>query len=30
MGYHLLNRWGFDVIDQIMWVKTNEDLNELR
>lgn len=23
MGYHLLNRLGFDVIDQIMWVKTN-------
>lgn len=26
MGYHFLNRLGFDVIDQIMWVKTNEDL----
>lgn len=23
MGYHFLNRLGFDVIDQIMWVKTN-------
>lgn len=22
-GYHILNRLGFDVIDQIMWVKTN-------
>lgn len=24
VGYHLLNRWGFDVIDQIMWIKANE------
>ena len=29
MGYHFLNRLGFDVIDQIMWVKTNEDVTEL-
>ena len=29
MGYHFLNRLGFDVIDQIMWVKTNEDLTDL-
>lgn len=25
IGYHLLNRWGFDVIDQIIWIKANED-----
>lgn len=23
IGYHLLNRWGFDVIDQIIWIKAN-------
>lgn len=28
-GYHWLNRMGFDVIDQIVWVKTNKGLNEI-
>jgi len=23
----LLNRWGFDIIDQIVWIKANEDEN---
>lgn len=23
IGYHWLNRLGFDVIDQIMWIRTN-------
>jgi N6-adenosine-specific RNA methylase IME4 len=25
IGYHLLNRWGFDIIDQIIWIKSNEE-----
>ena len=25
-GYHILNRLGYDVIDQIMWVKSNENM----
>lgn len=27
IGYHWLSRIGFDVIDQIMWVKTNETVS---
>jgi N6-adenosine-specific RNA methylase IME4 len=30
IGYHWLNRIGFDVIDQIMWIKTNEMVNEVK
>lgn len=30
IGYHWLNRIGFDVIDQIMWIKTNETVNEVK
>lgn len=29
IGYHILNRWGFDVIDQIMWIKTDKKYDEL-
>jgi N6-adenosine-specific RNA methylase IME4 len=29
IGYHWLNRIGFDVIDQIIWVKTNHNSKEL-
>jgi hypothetical protein len=29
IGYHLLNRWGFDIIDQIIWIKSNEDENKI-
>lgn len=25
IGYHILNRWGFDIIDQLIWIKANED-----
>ena len=28
-GYHILNRFGYDMIDQIMWIKTNETMTEV-
>ena len=28
-GYHIMNRLGYDIIDQIMWVKTNQEMSEI-